>query len=490
MTLTSFGTVCSGIECAKLAVEAAGLDWRHAFTAETDKFANRLLAVRCSGVPNLGDMTKLISSGDIPNCDVLIAGTPCQSFSVAGKRGGIDDSRGNLALTLIGILDAMDRVRVEPAILVWENVPGILSHKENPFGVFLTALVGWAEPVPPFGKRGRWPASGLVHGPKRRASWRVLDAQWFGVPQRRKRLFVVASARTGGFDPSEVLLEREGGGGNPPPRRKAQQEVAKPLASCPEGGSGWRANTDTVENLIPVTVSTFDANYGKLQGASGQDLNHNHDHLVPTTCGSIRASTGGTDGNDAEQNRLVAFQCNGTNVGFNSGITGTLRQGNGHLTGGGPMVAFGGNRTSGPLEVATARSAHGGPSGRLDFETETFVVQPTVYRTNAAGQVNGQGDRSAALVSQTDPSTQILVSQLKAAHADLNVATDYTPYLTVRRLTPMECERLQGIPDNWTSLPGSDADGPRYRAVGNGFAVPVVAWILKRLGKHLKETAE
>ena len=143
---------------------------------------------------------------------MLCGGCPCQAFSVAGLRKSLDDDRGNLTLTFIEIADAIDHVRTlrgeRPCVVFYENVPGLLSTKDNAFGCFLAALVGADVPLTPGADGYKWPSSGHVAGPKRQASWRVLDAQYFGVPQRRRRVFVVASAYAGGIDPSKVLFER------------------------------------------------------------------------------------------------------------------------------------------------------------------------------------------------------------------------------------------------------------------------------------------
>lgn len=169
-----------------------------------------MLAYHYPETPNHGDMTRLaamVLSGKIPAPEVLVGGTPCQAFSVAGMREGLADPRGALTIKYVELLDAIDHVRTmrgEPeAICTWENVPGVLSDKGNAFGCFLGALVGESEELQPPG--GKWKDAGCVYGPTRTAAWRILDAQYFGLAQRRRRVFVVASARAG-FDPLEVLL--------------------------------------------------------------------------------------------------------------------------------------------------------------------------------------------------------------------------------------------------------------------------------------------
>lgn len=204
-----FGSVCSGIEAASVAWEPLG--WKAAWFSEIEPFPSAVLAHHFPDVPNHGDMTALperILSGEVEAPDLLCGGTPCQAFSVAGLRKSLDDDRGNLSLIFTEVADAIDSVRTisgkQPAIIFWENVPGVLNTKDNAFGCFLGQLVGADSPLTP--DSGRWPCAGYVVGPKRKAAWRVLDAQYFGVPQRRRRVFVVASARERDSIPQKYFL--------------------------------------------------------------------------------------------------------------------------------------------------------------------------------------------------------------------------------------------------------------------------------------------
>lgn len=223
-----FGSVCSGVEAASLAWNPLG--WKAAWFSEIEPFPCAVLAVRYPDVPNLGDMTALperIRSGEVEAPDILCGGTPCQAFSFAGLRRSLDDARGNLCLTFCDIANELDSARARlglpPIVIFWENVPGVLSTKDNAYGCFLGALVGADAPLLTSAKR--WPSAGAAAGPQRKVAWRVLDAQHFGVPQRRRRVFVVASAREG-FDPAKVLFERPCLQGNTPPRGSEGQAPA------------------------------------------------------------------------------------------------------------------------------------------------------------------------------------------------------------------------------------------------------------------------
>jgi site-specific DNA-cytosine methylase len=213
--------MCSGIGAPEVA--APWVDWRLA--SEIDPFPRAVLQERFGyrvpddhnqGDPLLwDDMTEvtpaLARSRGIPLPDLLVAGTPCQAFSIAGLRQGVSDARGNLTLKFVEICHAIVDARADGKLSVlWENVPGVLSDKGNAFGCFLAGLVGGSDPLLPPDGQG-WPGAGMVSGPRARIAWRVLDAQYFGVPQRRRRLFVVVDfgKKT---DPAAILFEPKTGG--------------------------------------------------------------------------------------------------------------------------------------------------------------------------------------------------------------------------------------------------------------------------------------
>ncbi len=447
-----YGSVCSGIEAASKAWEPLG--WKPAWFSEIEPFPSSVLAHHWPEVTNLGDMTKIadaVRAGDVEAPDVLVGGTPCQAFSIAGLREGLSDDRGQLTLSYVELANAIDtkrRERGEPeAIIVWENVPGVLSSKDNAFGCFLAGLAGESSELQPAG--GKWTHAGCVSGPERVIAWRVLDAQFFGVAQRRRRVFVVASARKG-FDPAAVLFELDSVRRDYAPRRETQKAVAALTAR----GVG--------------------------------------------TCG-------------ADDNQAQA----------------------GHL------IAFGGGNTAGHIDVATACTAHG---IRLDFDTETFAVHGTqdpdtnCELAHTLGRNNGQENACIAFSykdsgadATSDLSPTIRAGNHDKSHANsgqppaiayafkagqgskaggIGYAEEQSPTLTsassgtnlapavmhgvaVRRLTPIECERLQGFPDNHTLIGwrGKDAvecpDWPRYKAIGNSMAVPVMRWIGERIAAAL-----
>ena len=250
-----FGSICSGIEAASVAWDRLG--WEAAWLAEVDVSASRVLAHRLGAtapvhplpktgkaiarlewgdrITNWGDMTRLpdlVRSGVAEAPDILCGGTPCQAFSVAGRREGLADDRGQLTLAFVDLADAIDLKRAErgesPCVVFWENVPGVLSSKDNAFGCLLAALAGEDDPLVPAGKR--WSDAGLVVGPERTVAWRVQDAQYFGLAQRRRRVFVIASSRAG-FDPGEVQFEFDGLRRDSAPSRAPGQGAAAPAGA-------------------------------------------------------------------------------------------------------------------------------------------------------------------------------------------------------------------------------------------------------------------
>lgn len=211
MNKFSFGSICSGIEAASIALSGVG---EPLWFSEIEPFPCAVLNHHFPNIQNVGDMKGLegkIINGDIQAPDVIVAGTPCQAFSIAGERKSLNDDRGNLTLILIKILEAIDHVREkqgkQPCVLLWENVPGVLSTKDNAFGYFLAGLCKENQPLQP--PRGKWSNAGYVHS-ARTITWRTLDAQHFGLGQRRKRVFLVASSRKRSV--AQILIEQNNTG--------------------------------------------------------------------------------------------------------------------------------------------------------------------------------------------------------------------------------------------------------------------------------------
>lgn len=464
-----YGSVCSGIEAASVAWEPLG--WKPAWFSEIEKFPSAVLASHWPDVVNLGDMTKIadaVKAGVVEAPDVLVGGTPCQAFSVAGLRNGLSDARGQLTLSYVELADAIDDKRrergEEEAIIVWENVPGVLNTKDNAFGCFISALAGEDGELQPSGEK--WTNSGCVYGPKRIVAWRTLDAQFFRVAQRRRRVFIVASARKG-FDPAAVLFEFESLRRDTPPSRSKKTDVTTFTGKCAQSGNHW----DNTINLHPTLNQSPNAG---VIGANNQDIfSQQGSGLVPSAYSDI-SRTLLAKGNDSTAEDLETY-----------------------------ILAYGGGKTGGNIDVATTCTAHG---SRLDFDTETFAVHgtqdPVVNRELAQtlGRNNGQEncciafsykDHGADATVDMSPTLRAGNSVSSHANGGQSPAIAISGNMQVRRLTPVECERLQGFSDKHTQIAwrGKDVaecpDGPRYKAIGNSMAVPVMRWLGEQIAAAL-----
>ncbi|HAN8042076.1 TPA: Dam family site-specific DNA-(adenine-N6)-methyltransferase [Escherichia coli] len=440
----------------------------------------------------------------------------CQAFSIAGLRGGLDDERGALTLKYVELANAIDDKRSEsflkPTVIVWENVPGVLSSADNAFGCFLAGLAGEDAPFEPGdrpesgksnafwrwdGKTGchapKWPQCGCIYGPQRKVAWRILDAQYFGVAQRRRRVFVVASARTD-LDPATVLFEFEGVRRDIAPSRGEGKEVAGNVGNGIKSGSHW----DNPVNPHPTLNQSH--NTGGI-GASNQEI------FAQRGSGLVYCMAHGQGGaeikNDGTSPTLtcnheapIVFSCKkaiaftSKNYGQDAGveISPTLRAGNSansnQNAGCPPAVAY-------SLQHAQiGRKDDAGPQGKGWQKEISFTLDSRATADAVALSFWGQESIEKGELGENG----------------------YLPHMmSVRRLTPVECERLQGFPDGHTLIPTgkrkkvtSDeliylrnhdpdlseeeaamlaADGPRYKAIGNSMAIPVMRWIGERITK-------
>ena len=452
-------SVCSGIEAATVAWHGQGFE-PLAFS-EIEKFPRQVLAHHYPDVPLHGDFTVLREQDWIGDADILVGGTPCQAFSVAGLRNSLDDDRGNLTLEFVRLADAIDDLRPTGCgtIIVWENVPGVLSVNDNAFGCFLGALVGNDDPIVPTG--GKWTSAGMVVGSKRSAAWRVLDAQYFGVAQRRRRVFVVASSRDG-FDPAEVLFEREGVRRNTPPSREQGQEVAATVA----------ARFGISRNNHEEVVAALQAR----MGSGGFDLET--ETPVVQCFDRQRSDEYGTD-DVASTMSARDYKAATDLVAQPTIIHGTQD----------PIIsdiAFPPGRNSGQENVlvqAVTYSIMPQNSGKDYKAREVDVAQPIMASSPSGGNQGGDYVMQS-VVQSVGTLTRASSAGGTITQQDIQ-ANHILPHgMAVRRLTPVECERLQGFPDNYTDIPKA-ADGPRYKALGNSMAVPVMAWIGKRIAREV-----
>lgn len=460
-------SICSGIEAATVAWHPLG--WKAFAYSEIEKFPCQVLKHHYPQTPNFGDMTKFKEWPDA-TLDVLVGGTPCQSFSVAGLRKGLDDPRGNLMLTYLAIAD-----KYRPKWVLWENVPGVLSSNGGrDFGSLLGGLAK------------------LGYG----FAYRVLDAQYFGVAQRRRRVFVVGYL--GDWRrAAAVLFERDSLSGNPAPSREARQTVAGTItAGAFSGGAGGRPEGASGGHFQPVIAMAHGQGGAEIASERSPTLTCNHEAPIAfvqnsrdevrlmggdgAIVGALAAETG------AKQQCYIAqptFAIPGNVIGRQPGNGGnglgaddsgamyTLTKTDIHAVAH-PMIVHG---TQDPCtsDIAFAQGRNNGgenvlvqpsPIGWSEELNALENVQPTIQR-------GGQGGRHEGVM---------------------------TTSMQVRRLTPVECERLQGFPDGYTDIPYKNGryiepgewvkpplydcpDGPRYKALGNSMAMPVLRWIGERI---------
>jgi DNA (cytosine-5)-methyltransferase 1 len=518
-----YGSVCSGIEAATHAWHPLG--WSPAFFSEIEKFPSAVLAHHygsnmpgeepsLNGVPNLGDMTKFEEWPDYA-IDLLVGGTPCQSFSVAGLRKGLDDPRGNLMLTFGAIAQ-----RYRPAWVVWENVPGVLSDDGGRgFASLLGLLSGRRIEVPHDG----WRNAGVVPGYQGAygLAWRVLDAQYirvdgFGraVPQRRRRVFVVGYL--GDWRrAAAVLLEREGMRGDSPPRREAWKDVAPTISSRPTGGGGLGTDFDLDGGLISNDVApTLNAAFGQKLGLENQHIDGGAGMFVAHT---LLAKE--NDSHAADLDTYVAHSLRGE--GFDASEDGTGR--------GTPIVPV----TAKTLTRGAESAGRGGYAGRRQEDDDNLVAYAlssgmhasasrmpheqgallpinmqiaTRHEALGRGTGFGIGDHGDPAYTITKEHHHAIAIQERAVSENIEAgpqgagfSEDGCAYTlearhhvqsvqagwAVRRLTPTECHRLQGFRDGFCNIPWrgkpESPDGPQYKALGNSMAVNVMRWIGRRI---------
>lgn len=446
MKLT-FATVCSGIDAPTVAWKSLG--WKQVFASEIEPFPCEVLKHHHPEIPNYGNLLDY-EKWPRTSLDVLIGGTPCQSFSVAGLRKGLADPRGNLALTFLGVVE-----RFAPTWVIWENVPGVLSSDQGrAFGSFLGGL------------------GQLGYG----FAYAVLDAQFFGVPQRRRRVFVVGHSGGQWQRAAAVLFDRESLCGNPPPRRSEREGITHSLAPClGASGRGFERTRDTrgQDAVIPIQETgqrqSGNSMNGVGHGKPGDPMltlqnGSRHGDAVPNVSKPLGA-------NALSKGRETDLDCT-------TYIPEVLAHGQGNserVRDGSPSLTC---NHEAPIafipEVGFARSANPSHSGdKGDGGVNTSLV---AFPERMSGTQRAAAENISPSLGSVNP-------------------TAFALRMAVRRLTPKECERLQGFPDQYTLIERKPAnpkkgkvtrikmskDGPRYKALGNSMAVPVIKWLGERI---------
>lgn len=502
-----FGSVCSGIEAASQAW--APLGWKPAFLSEIEEFPRAVLKHHYPEVPLHGDFTT-IQKGDYEDIDLLCGGTPCQAFSIAGKGGGLDDDRGKLSVEFCRLA-----VRLSSRWVAWENVPNSFSIEDGrAFAAILSGLAGWAVPVP----EGGWKSAGVISGRPDRygLAWRVIDAQYAivdgypsAVPQRRSRIVLIGYL--GDWRrAAAVLFEPESLQRDPPARRKAGQGVAGTLGGSAQDGGFRTTDLDNNGAFIaeaPV-AGTVSAKWSKGSGGPSGDECQNlvaFDPVQVTTPDNRSTGRGDTCHAIAAQEKSAAVaysiqerasaendECGPGGAGFSDdGAAYTLEA----------------RRTSQAVAFSV-RGREGGASAEAEADdispalkaADGGSTQPFIAFSSKDYAQDASGETAPTLRAMAnDKSRMNAGGQIAVAHTLTGEGFDAsedgtrrgTPLVPdqwrVRRLTTVECERLQGFPDNFTRIPwkGKPAeqcpDGHRYKALGNSWAVNVFRWVGMRI---------
>ena len=451
-------SLCSGIEAASVAWHPLG--WKAVAFSEIEPFPCAVLAHHYPDIPNLGDMTKIDGRKYRGAVDLVVAGTPCQDFSIAGKRAGLAGERSCLALNLVELLHA-----VQPRWLVWENVPGAFSTNHGrDFGTFVQTLVECGY----------------------RCAWRVLDAQFFGVPQRRRRIFLVG--HLGDWrHPAAVLFERESLRRHTPQSRKTRQDVAGTLTASlgRSRGGGQDPGSIVTSHWEGGPHPALNQAHGKSGGIgmSNQELfSQRGSGLVPGYCPDIAQAmtckwAKGTSGPAGDEHHNLV--CVPAPIAF-----GICAQESNSMKSGNPFSGVYQADSSKTLDQNGASPCcnqggiavvHPAPEGQAVYPINSQVATRHKALGNKTGfGVGENGDPASTLLKNHSHYVGITSAQSSA----------------VRRLTPRECDRLQGFPDDYTAIyfrGKPAADSPRYKALGNSMAVPVMRWIGERIQKVVEE---
>lgn len=433
---------------------------------------------------HLGDITK-INGAEMPKVDVITGGSPCQDLSVAGKRAGLDGERSGLFMEQIRIIKEMredDRRTgrtdefVRPRFMVWENVPGALSSgkpKGEDFRIVLeeTARVADQTATVPRPKDGKWSNSGTILGDGFSISWRIHDAQFWGVPQRRRRISLVADFN--GHRSAEILFERKSVSRNSKESERARKRTA-----------------ESVERSVGETgITCLNDQGGSVMGASEnvtgalRAQEHGHQPIV---------AIGVPLGFKAESTYLYddvgTTVCNVTRPGFTCGVIIESHPNDSRIK----------IRDDGVCQSLSGRMGTGGNNTPLVFDAVCIGngQADQLSMQKKVGALNCMYDQQAVIVASVDcrnGSENINVNgtlQSKESGYNFNINNVCRCGSIVRRLTPLECERLQGFPDGWTDIgewidskgkKRKDADSPRYKALGNSIALPFWEWLAKRI---------
>ena len=479
----TLGSLFDGIGGFPLSAVLHGIE--PVWASEIEKFPIEVTKIRFPNMKHLGDITN-INGAEIEPVDIITFGSPCQDLSVAGKREGlVDGKRSNLFYQAVRIIREMREATNGnyPTFAIWENVPGAFSS--NGGQDFRSVLEEITEAEIPMPKSGKWANAGMVRGVERSLAWRTLDAQYWGVPQRRKRIFLVADFA--GQRAGEILLEQQSVHWNPAESGEEGEETSSRVRTGFDGaicidhvvttGGNCTAQGPCYKDEMSFTLKASgvhavmqpESGKAREEVAAGVESSIAYSMSAKQQSLNVGVDMANTLGaNDYKEPQVVAFR----------------------------MVAFGEYADD---DTASAMKAR-------DYKDATDLVVPIHDQATRFagkrgdkqdGKGNGlgvgnsgdpmftmtQGDRHAVAFTPSQfGQYQEGVGTLRSSGGDYGGGSEnlVSNNYTVRRLTPTECERLQGFPDNWTNIPGASDTG-RYKALGNGVALPCVTFVLRQI---------
>lgn len=456
----TLGSLFDGIGGWPLAAVRAGIC--PVWASEIDDFPIGVTKIRFPAMRHLGDIQK-INGADIPPVDIICAGSPCQDLSIAGNRDGLKGKRSGLFVRAMDIVKQMRNATngKYPRYFVWENVPGAFSsNKRHDFQAVLEEITEGAIPMP---KSGRWANAGMVRSANGQTAWRVLDAQFWGVPQHRERVFIIHDY--GGTSAGQILFECEGLRGNIEPRRTETKSITK-----------------DVKKGVDPTI--FKERAGKPGGGKEILINNSGKAFtLSTSCD------------------MTLCKCGGYSNYYPAGIASTQRR----CTNDTDLVLYDMHHPSdvirqhkGICPSLMARMGTGGNNVPLTYAIGNGQADNTGLK-NIAGALNCMHDQQAIIQESYCIAGNTIDRKLQnggngkgvnTISYTLNTIDRHAIYAcrTIRRLTPLECERLQGLPDNWTLIESKKcSDSARYKAIGNGMAQPCADFIIQGIYNILSQ---
>lgn len=484
----TFGSLFDGIGGWQIAAVRSGI--KPVWSSEIEKFPLALTKTRFPATKQLGDITQ-IDGGAIPPVDIITMGSPCQDLSIAGRREGLAGKRSGLFIRAVELIRAMRRASGgnKPRFIIWKNVPGAFSSNRGLD--FKTVLEEITEEDIPIPRSGKWAKSGMVRSEKCDVAWRVLDAQFFGVPQRRRRIFLVADFGTGTRCAEKILFEPESMSGDTASGKDAEERTTAGAAAS-VGNASTLGNECILNDQGGQCMNVSFGKKGTLMAQGHQpiilDLTH-ADEVVRTVTGDKTQTLNARMGTGGNQTPVIQTFCIAGNVvdrkakqngtGISKDVSSTLNTVDKHA------VCYSIDRAAfnqGKNATLTAKGPNAVCIG--NGQINQLGLQ------DKAGALNCMHDQQIVAVDVRNMTEHENVGTLQAKDQggySLNYQNPIRRAGFIRRLTPLECERLQGLPDNWTLIDDkSCSDSARYKAIGNGMAQPCADFVIRRVAEFLQ----